>query len=299
MAITPQSLCPADYAVDNYTGDEKGPYRFAFLRRVRQLGEMQKERNMIRLHETLVEDQFGPRANAYLHSAVHSEGDDLDLLEEVARRKKPDRAVDVGTGGGHVAYRLARHAHSVTAVDLSSAMTDAVEAAATQRGLANIETCVAPAERMPFADASFDFLACRFSAHHWRDFEAGLREARRIMRPGATGIFVDVVSQRDAVFDTHLQAIEVLRDPSHVRDYTMVEWIGALGRAGLQLQNAQTRRLRIDYPAWVERMRTPQSHRAAIRSLQRGASTETAKYFAIEADGSFTLDTLQIEVSAP
>lgn len=253
---------------------------------------------MTRSHETIVDDQFGSQANAYVQSAVHSRGDDLDALELVAGREKPDRAVDVGSGGGHVAYRLASHARVVTAVDLSVAMTDAVKDTARQRGLSNIQTCVAPAERMPFDDGSFDFLACRFSAHHWRDFEAGLREARRIMKPGATAVFIDVVAPGHTIFDTHLQAVEMLRDPSHVRDYTTSEWMAALDRAGFRVRNTHTRRLRMDYPTWVERMRTPEPHRAAIRSLQQSASVETVTYYAIEADGSFTLDTLQIEASA-
>ncbi|MEG8058721.1 MULTISPECIES: class I SAM-dependent methyltransferase [Sphingomonas] len=253
---------------------------------------------MIRSHETLVEDQFGSQANAYVQSAVHAGGDDLDALEAVAARERPDRAVDLGSGGGHVAYRLASHARVVTAVDLSAAMMDAVKGTARQRGLSNIETCVAPAERMPFDDASFDFLGCRFSAHHWRDFEAGLREARRIIKPGGTAVFIDVVSPGHAGFDTHLQTVEALRDPSHVRDYRASEWMAALDRAGFRVRNTQTRRLRMDYPTWVERMRTPEPHRTAIRSLQRVASGETSTYYAIEADGSFTLDTMQIEASA-
>ncbi|MFA5966012.1 MAG: class I SAM-dependent methyltransferase [Sphingomonas sp.] len=253
---------------------------------------------MTRSHEAIVDDQFGAQANAYVLSAVHAAGDDLDALEALAAREKPDHAVDVGTGGGHVAYRLAPHARRVTAVDLSAAMTEAVIDTARQRGLSNIETRVAPVEGMPFDDASFDFLACRFSAHHWRDFAAGLREARRIMKPGATAVFIDVVSPGHAGFDTHLQAVEILRDPSHVRDYTAAEWAAALDRAGFRVRNTHTRRLRIDYPTWIERMRTPEAHQAAIRSLQRCASAETAAYYAIEADGSFTLDTLQIEASA-
>ncbi|MBC2776782.1 class I SAM-dependent methyltransferase [Parasphingopyxis marina] len=253
---------------------------------------------MTRSHETLVDDQFGAQASAYVQSAVHAEGEDLEALAAIAAREKPDRACDAGSGGGHVAYRLAAHAGAVTAVDLSAAMTDAVTAAAREKGLTNIETCVAPVESMPFADGTFDFLGCRFSAHHWRDFEAGLREARRVLKPGATAIFIDVIAPGHAAFDTHLQTVETLRDPSHVRDYTASQWIAALDRAGFRVRNTLTRRLRMEYSTWVERMRTAEPHRVAIRSLQERASAETAAYYAIEADGSFTLDTVQIEASA-
>lgn len=253
---------------------------------------------MTRTHDDLVQDQFGPRAHAYVESAVHAAGEDLDALEAIAARHAPEHALDLGSGGGHVAYRLARHAGTVTACDLSAGMIAAVAETARGRGLANIEACVAPAEDLPFGDGTFDFLACRFSAHHWRDFAAGLREARRVLAPGATAVFIDVISPGPPALDTHLQAVEILRDPSHVRDYAAAEWQAALARAGFRVGATHARRLRMDYPTWVERMRTPEPHRAAIRSLQRQASAEIARHFAIEPDGSFTLDTLQIEAFA-
>jgi ubiquinone/menaquinone biosynthesis C-methylase UbiE len=253
---------------------------------------------MSRTHESLVEDQFGSRALAYVQSAVHSEGEDLNALEAVAEAIKPTRAIDFGCGGGHVAYRLSAHAGHVTAVDLSKAMLDAVNDTTQQRGLKNIQTCLTSVEKTPFEDASFDLLGSRFSAHHWLDFDAGLREARRILKPGATAVFIDVVSPGYAVFDTHLQAMELLRDPSHVRDYTEAEWTGSLTRAGFRLKSTRMRRLRMNYLSWVERMQTSQVHQTAIRSLQHVASSETANYFAIEPDGSFTLDTLQVEATA-
>ncbi|MGF7162527.1 SAM-dependent methyltransferase [Rhodoligotrophos appendicifer] len=253
---------------------------------------------MTRSHDAVVQDQFGPRAEAYVHSAVHAGGEDLDALEAMARLRAPQKALDLGAGGGHVAYRLAPHSVSVTACDLSADMMAAVAATARQRHLPNIETCIAPAEHLPFDDAAFDFLACRFSAHHWHDFEAGLRQARRVLKPGATAVFIDVVSPGPAAFDTHLQAVELLRDPSHIRNYTAAGWCAALVRAGFHVQTTQARRLRMDYPVWVDRMRTPDTHRAAIRSLQQNASRETADYYGIEPDGSFTLDTLQIEATA-
>jgi hypothetical protein len=106
---------------------------------------------MERVHENVVEAQFGPRAKAYVESAVHAQGADLDALEAIVRELRPAHALDLGTGGGHVSYLMARHAGTVTASDLSRDMLDAVAAAARERGLANIETVQAPAEHLPRA----------------------------------------------------------------------------------------------------------------------------------------------------
>jgi len=253
---------------------------------------------MPRSQESVVLDQFGPRAQAYVQSAVHAGGEDLDALEAIVRRDAPAHALDLGSGGGHVAYRMAPHAGRVTACDLSQEMLAAVAAAARDKGLANIETRVAPAERLPFADGAFDFLACRFSAHHWRDFEGGLREARRVLKPGATAVFLDAASPGPAALDTHLQAVELLRDTSHVRDYTIAEWTCAVERAGFAVEAIRRHRLRMEFATWTERMRTPPAQVEAVRALQRQASEDVRAHFAIEPDGSFLLDVMTLEATA-
>ena len=187
---------------------------------------------MSKVHEKLIADQFGPRAKAYVESAVHSQGEDLAALAGIVERAAPVHAIDLGAGGGHVSYLMAKYAKSVTALDLSSEMLAAVAATAKEKGLANIATARGGAERLPFDDATFDFVASRFSAHHWRDFEQGLGEARRVAKAGSPAVFIDVFAPGRAMLDTHLQAVELLRDGSHVRDYTAAEWLGALGRRG-------------------------------------------------------------------
>jgi SAM-dependent methyltransferase len=258
----------------------------------------EREAIMTEVHEKAVEAQFGPRAKAYVESAVHAQGADLEALDGIVQAARPAHALDLGAGGGHVSYVMARHAGRVTAVDLSSEMLAAVGATARKKGLGNIETVQAPAENLPFDDASFDFLGCRYSAHHWRDFEGGLRQARRVLKSGGRAVFIDAFASGQSLFDTHLQAVELLRDTSHVRDYTAAQWIGALGRSGFALAGCRTWRLRIDFPTWTARMRTPDENARAIRILQSAASVETRSFFAIEDDGSFLLDVLMIEATA-
>ena len=250
---------------------------------------------MSKAHERVVEAQFGPRAKAYVESAVHSQGADLEAMGALAQNA--ELALDLGAGGGHVSYALARHARRVIATDLSSEMLAAVARTAREKGLSNIETTQAPAEHLPFEDETFDFVASRFSAHHWRDFDAGLREARRTLKRGGRAAFVDVYAPGQPLFDTHLQAIELLRDHSHVRDYTNAQWLDTLGRSGFAVEVCRTWRLRMDFPVWIARMQTPDVNVKAIRALQIAASTETKAHFAIEPDGSFSLDMLMIEAS--
>jgi ubiquinone/menaquinone biosynthesis C-methylase UbiE len=253
---------------------------------------------MIKSHDTLVNEQFSPRAQAYVDSPVHSRGEDLDRIEKLALDARPANALDLGTGGGHVAYRLAQHAKRVSAIDLSEDMLTAVKATALSKGLSNIDVRRAAVEQLPFADAAFDFVACRFSAHHWRDLEAGLREARRVVAKQSRAIFVDAYSPGAALLDTHLQTIEILRDTSHVRDYTIAQWLEGLARSGFTIQATRTWRIPIEFASWIARMRTPPDLVRAIRALQTIASDEVRRYFKIEADGSFELDAFMVETVA-
>jgi SAM-dependent methyltransferase len=247
-------------------------------------------------HDTLVDRQFGEQAQAYVTSAAHSSGPDLDRIGAIAEAYPDARVIDLGCGGGHAAYRAAPYVVSVVACDLSPAMLAAVEGEAVRRGLGNISVQRASAEDLPFDDGAFDLLLCRMTAHHWRDWEAGLAEARRVLRAGGRGVFIDTIAPVDALIDTHLQAIELLRDPSHVRNRPLAEWSAALGRAGFAIERVGVHRLPLDFTSWIARMRTPEAHVAAIRSLQEGATGAVRDALDTQADGSFSIDIATFEV---
>jgi SAM-dependent methyltransferase len=243
-----------------------------------------------RTQDALVTDQYRTQASAYLTSAVHAAGEDLAALAALAHGKPQARVLDMGTGGGHVAYALAPQVAEVVAYDLTAEMLAVVARSAAERGLANIATRQGRAEQVPFADASFDMVVSRYSAHHWGDFDAGLREAARVAKPGATVGIVDVVTPGRPALDTFFQAIELLRDTSHVRNRSRAEWEAAAARAGLDSASVAAFRVRLDFATWVARMRTPPHMVAAIRALQEAAAADVRRHFAIEADGSFTID---------
>ncbi len=234
---------------------------------------------------------YAARAEDYVTSLVHRSGDDLDQMEALVRGWAPGRVLDLGCGGGHVSYRAAAHAGAVVASDVTASMLEAVTRTAAERGLANITTQQAAAEHLPFADASFDAVLCRFTTHHWQAMEAGLREARRVLKPGGRFVFIDVIAPADPALDTHLQVVELLRDTSHVRDYTVAEWVGALSRSGFAVEGITARKLRMEFPVWIARTRTPATHADVIRAVQEAAPPSVRTHFAVGPDGSFDLDT--------
>ncbi len=244
------------------------------------------------------EAHYAPRARDYVTSAVHSAGADLDQIEAALQGKADARVLDLGCGGGHVSYRAAPLVAEVIACDVTQAMLDAVAATAAERGLHTIATRRAAAEHLPFADATFDIVLSRFTTHHWQDMNAGLREAHRVLKPGGFAIFIDTTAPEDPALDTHMQAVELLRDPSHIRNYRISEWTTALAQAGFTRPDATPRRLRMDFPVWTARTRTPPAIAAAIRTVQDTASDRVRAYFAVGPDGSFDIDSTSFVVGA-
>lgn len=248
-------------------------------------------------HDDQVADAFGSTAAAYLTSQAHASGADLGTLaSEIASTRGAD-VLDLGCGAGHASFAIAPHARSVVAYDLAEPMLATVATAARERGLANIRTQQGSAERLPFGDTSFDWVVSRFSAHHWHDVPSALAEARRVLRPGGRVLFIDGAGADHPLLDTHLQAVEVLRDGSHVRNYRADEWIGFFTEAGFKASVRERWRLPLEFSSWIARMRTPPERALAVRSVWESAPDEVREYFGVQPDGSFMLDVLMIEAT--
>ena len=173
-------------------------------------------------------DTWSERADLYRASEAHREGEDLDLIVEWARGKN---ALDVATGGGHVARRLRDAGLEVTTLDPAPGMGADV---------------VAPAEQIPFADRSFDVVACRVAAHHFTDVGRATAEMARVSR--------GLVLVADNLFlGGHVEEAERLRDPTHVRCYSEDEWRELFAAAGLDVDDVRSLEKRIELGPWLER----------------------------------------------
>ena len=204
------------------------------------------------MNKTVVQEQFGKTAASYLTSAPHAKGASLERLVELTQPQKTWRALDVATGGGHVAYTFAPHVERMWATDITQEMLDMVKGEAQKRGLANLRTAYAKAEALPFEDASFDLVTCRIAPHHFDSIPGFLAEVHRVLKPNGIFAVVDNVVPQGSVGD-YVNAFERFRDPSHLRAWTMEEWRAALAKAGLKVAHEEQIYKQMEFKSWAAR----------------------------------------------
>jgi ubiquinone/menaquinone biosynthesis C-methylase UbiE len=204
------------------------------------------------MNKTLVQEQFGKTAASYLTSAPHAKGASLERLVELTKPQKSWRALDVATGGGHVAYTFAPHVERMWATDITQEMLDMVKGEAQKRGLANVRTAYAKAEALPFEDASFDLVTCRIAPHHFDSIPEFLGEVHRVLKPNGILAVVDNVVPTGSVGD-YVNAFERFRDPSHLRAWTVEEWRAALAKAGFTIAHEEQLYKQMEFKSWAAR----------------------------------------------
>jgi len=188
-------------------------------------------------------DVWSGRADAYRNAPEQREGADLDLIVQWAKGAGP--ALDVATGGGHVARRLREAGLEVVSSDPAPGMRPDV---------------ICRAEDLPFADGTFDLVVTRIAPHHFEDIAAALAEIARVSSR--------LVVVEDTLFvSEQVEEAEKLRDPTHVRSYTEQEWRSFLEAAGLEVEQVESFEKRHPLEDWLDRSETPPDDRGRVKEL--------------------------------
>ena len=129
-------------------------------------------------HQALIEKMFAPLSRVLIEEAGIGPGHTV---------------LDVGGGSGEPSFTIASvvgELGSVVYTDPAAGMVKAARAEAERRGLNDIRFQQCAAEKLPFADNSFDVVVSRLSAMFFSDVSAALGETLRVVRPGGVVSFL-------------------------------------------------------------------------------------------------------------
>lgn len=184
--------------------------------------------------------------------------------------------IDVACGPGVVTAAIAPGAASVVAFDATEQMLDKARARCAKAALSNVAFERGNAENLPFEDARFDGVVTRLAIHHFADPQRALGEMFRVLRPGGAAVIVDVVSSEDADEASLQNAIERLRDPSHVRMLPASELDARVARAGFRDIEPATWDRRRELEEWMDIVNDPartEPLRTVVRALAEAGRT--------------------------
>ena len=124
---------------------------------------------------------------------------------------KGQSVLDVGCGAGTFTWLLAPLFKRIAGLDPKAARIEEAKATAKSKGL-DADFRVGAAEKMPFADASFDVVVFSNSLHHIPGMDAAMAEAARVVKPGGLVYVMEPVPA-----GTFFEATRLVNDETEIR----------------------------------------------------------------------------------
>src|SRR6266566_76752 len=188
-------------------------------------------------HDNRVRDEFTRQAETFSASSAITDADltqrFIDALGEAARGS----VLDVACGPGILSAAIARSAREVVAFDLTPEMLKKAAQRCAAAGVGNVSFREGNAVELPFADAAFDAVVTRLSVHHFDQPARVMSEIFRVLVRGGRFVIADVISSEVAAESELQNAIEILRDPSHVRMLPGSELTSLVQDAGFAIES--------------------------------------------------------------
>lgn len=203
-------------------------------------------------HDERVRQEFTRQSGHFASAAKIA---DVQLTQRFVDAVAPEpgwRVLDVACGPGLVTAALAPHVREVVALDLTPEMLNKARQRCAAAGAANILIQQGSAADLPFEANSFDAVVTRLSLHHFENPALPLSEMARVLRQGGRFVVADVISSEEPEESALHNAIEILRDPSHVRMLPASELLALLADAGLEVVRQTAWDIHREFEEWAQ-----------------------------------------------
>jgi ubiquinone/menaquinone biosynthesis C-methylase UbiE len=221
-------------------------------------------------HENRVRDEFTRQAETFSASAAITDAALVQRFVTALGEGVNGSVLDVACGPGILSAAIAKAARDVVAFDLTPQMLKKAAQRCSEAGVDNVTFREGNAAALPFSNAAFDAAVTRLSVHHFDRPSRVIEEIFRVLRPGGSFVIADVTSS-ELPAEAELQnAIEILRDPSHVRMLPGSELTSLVRDAGFAIESMTTWDKPREFEEWMgivnDASRLPPL-RAVVRAL--------------------------------
>jgi len=195
--------------------------------------------------------EFTHQADAMSGHRLFTSGDVVDWFRDSVVASRGALVLDLACGPGIISAALAPYAQHVSGVDLTPRMIEHARERCSAAGLTNTEFQEASAEHLPFSADRFDSVVTRLSFHHFTDVPAVLSEIRRVLKPEGRLLIADIISSPNPAEAGLQDALENLRDPSHVRMLPETELVQMVQSAGFSIQSVDSLANEREFSEWA------------------------------------------------
>jgi len=227
-------------------------------------------------HQQLVRDEFSRQAEAMAAAPAFSAEAIINRFQESIAAKAAGVMLDLACGPGILLAGLASVMRLSVGVDVTPKMIDMARARCLAAGVGNTRFVESLAEDLPFATAAFDCVVTRLAIHHFRDPLGVMREVRRILKADGLLVIADLISSEDPTETRLHNALEQLRDPSHIRMWPESELLKVVSEAGFRVVSTDHWRQPRRFDEWaaiVENARSLESLEVAMRTIAEAGIT--------------------------
>jgi SAM-dependent methyltransferase len=202
-------------------------------------------------HRDVILDQFTRQASPFANAPAIRNQEALRRIVAMAEAGGDDTALDVACGPGLLVCAFAKVVRHAMGIDVTPAMLEQARLEQKRTGLGNVTWQLCNIPPLPFADQTFSIVTSRFALHHLLDPLAVLKEMRRVCLPGGRIVIADSAPSPEKA--DAFNAMERLRDPSHVRAMPVEQLRGLFRDAGLAEPRQEFYRLEGDLEDLLQR----------------------------------------------
>ena len=199
-----------------------------------------------------------------------------DRFKEAIASKASGVMLDLACGPAILLASLASTMRLSVGVDATPKMIQMARAKCHAVSTANTRFVESLAECLPFATAAFDCVVTRLSIHHFLDPLVVLREVKRVLKSDGLLVIGDLTSSEEPTERRLHNALEQLRDPSHVRMLPESELLQIVNAAGFRVHATDHWLQQRQFEEWaaiVENARSLQSLKVAMRTIAEAGVT--------------------------